>query len=238
MDRNPLEHVGMTVSLLGNFRNASMAEAAAQQARDRFTWPEEIARLSHAAVTGILYRMEADFAFGGILHPAQPHPGIAPWTALVEDWAATPDLTDLQRIDVLTASSRLGSATSRSELQHLVEGITDPNDPRWSDGNLLGATVSHAIAELRRREPLLDKDMLERFVRADQINLAVAGINALTAHGDLDALERLLAAHRELPVGHERNEVSNAMEVLSRRLGAVIRVIEGRFELQHVDGST
>ncbi len=194
MDRNPLEHVGMTVSLLGNFRDASMAEAAAQQARDRFRSPEEIVRLSHAAVTGILYRMEADFGFGGVLHPAQPHPGIAPWTALVEDWAATPDFTDLQRIDVLTASSRLGSETSRSELQHLVEGITDPNDPRWSDGNLLGATVSHAIVELRRRKPLLDRDMLERFVRADQINLAVAGINALTAHGDLDALERLLAA--------------------------------------------
>ncbi|MDX6285601.1 MAG: hypothetical protein QOG53_1086 [Frankiales bacterium] len=231
IDKNPLNHVGVTISLLGNYRDAQLAEAAAQPARGRFVEPEDIVRLSNHAVTGMLHRLELDFGFGGLLHHAQPHPGIAHWTALVEDWSHTPNLTELQLIDVLSSASRLGVEDARAQLERAVEGITDPNDPKWNDGHSLGATVGHAVSELRRRKPLLDKELLGRLLRADQFNLFMAGVNALSAHGDRDALERLLAAHREDLGWHEKNELANAIEVLSLKLGLVVTLVDGQYEM-------
>jgi len=233
INKNPLNHVGMTISLLGNYRDAQLAEEAAQQARDRFTEPEDIVRLSNHAVTGMLHRLELDFGFGGLVHPAQPHPGITHWTALVEDWCQTPNLTELQLINVLTSASRLGAEEARAQLERAVEGITDPNDPKWNDGHSLGATVAHAVSELRRRKPLLDKDLLDRLIRGDQINLLMTGVKAMSAHGDRDALDRLLVAHREGPGWHERDELANAIEVLSLKLGVVIRIVEGQYEMPY-----
>jgi hypothetical protein len=231
IDKNPLNHVGVSISLLGNYRDVDSAETAAQQARDRFTEPKDIVRLSNHAVTGMLHRLELDFGFGGFVHPAQPHPGIAHWTALVEDWSQTPGLSELQLIDVLTSASRLGADEARAELAQIVEGITDPNDPKWNDGNLLGATVGHAVAELRRRKPLLDRDFLDRLLRADQINLLMTGVKAMSAHGDRDALKRLLSAHSEGPGWHERDELANAIEVLSLKLGLVVRLVDGQYQM-------
>jgi hypothetical protein len=231
IDKNPLHHVGMTVSLLGNYRDADLAENAAEQARRRFADPADIVALSNDAVIGMLYRLEFEFGFGGPAHPAQPHPGIAHWTTLVEDWSQTPGLTELQRIDVLTSASRLGAEEARTQLEQIVIHITDPNDPRWNDGHSLGATVAHAVSELRRRKPLLAKDFLDRLLRADQINLLMAGVHAMSAHGDRDALERLLAAHGEHVDGHERDELANAIEVLSLKLGLVVKLVDRQFEL-------
>lgn len=231
IDKNPLNHVGVSISLLGNYRDADLAEYAAQQARDRFSEPEDIVRLSNQAVIGMLNRLELDFGFGGLVHPAQPHPGIAHWTALVEDWSQTPGLTELQLLDVLTSASRLGAEEARTQLGQVVAGITDPNDPKWNDGNSLGATVGRAVSELRRRNPLLDKDLLDRLLRADQINLLMAGVKAMSAHGDRDALQRLLSAHREGPGWHERDELANAIEVLSLKVGVAVRLVDGQYEI-------
>jgi len=231
IESNSVRYVSMTVSMFGNFRDARLAEEAAERARARFTAPDDMVHISRAAVTGMLYKMESDFGFGGVLHPAQPHPGIEPWAALVEDWSTSPGLTDLQQVEALTASSRLGAEEARTRLELMVEGISEPNDPKWNDGNSLGSTLGQAVAELRRRRPLLDEDLLDRLIRADQINLVTAGIKALAAHGDRDALERLLAAHREGPDWHEKNELANAIELLSLKLGLVIRLIDGRYEL-------
>ena len=178
--RNSIGDVGMTISLLGNYRNAQLAELAAQHARDRFTEPEDIARLSKNAVIGMLHRMEVKDGFTGLVHRAQPHPGIAHWTELIEDWCHTANLTALQHTTVLTAASRLGSEEARAQLERVVEGIEDPNDPKWNDGHSLGATVAHAVSELRRRKPLLDKDLVDRLIRADQINLLMSGVKAMT----------------------------------------------------------
>lgn len=230
IDKNPVNHVGMTISLLGNYRDAQLAETGAQTAQDRFTEPEHIVRLSSHAVTGMLHRLELEFGFGGFVHPAQPHPGIASWATLVAHWSQTPILTELQSIHALTSASRLGADEARAQLERALVGVTDPNDPKWNDGDSLGATLGHAVFELRRRKPLLDKDLLDRLVRANQINLVMAGINALSAHGDRDALERLIAAHRECPGWHEKNELANAIELLSLKLGIVIRIVEGQYE--------
>jgi hypothetical protein len=210
---------------------ADLAESAARKARDRFTKPEDIVRFSNAAVIGMLHRLELDFGFGGLIHASQPHPGIAYWTDLVEDWSQIPGLTELQLIDVLTAASRLGAETARLQLGQLIEGITDPNDPKWNDGHSLGATVAHGVSELRRRKPLLDKDLLDRLIRGDQVNLRMTGVKAMSAHGDRDALERLLVAHREGPGWQERDELANAIELLSLKLGVVIRIVEGQYEM-------
>lgn len=232
LEKNPVNHVSMTVSMLGNFRGPRLAEEAAERARARFTTPDDLVRMSRAAVMGMLYKMEVLSGFTSLFHAAQPHPGIQPWTALVEDWSTSSGLTDLQKVETLTAASRLGAEEARDQLEQMVKGISDPNDPKWNDGNSLGATLGGAIAELRRRKPLLDKDLLDRLIRADQINLATAGINAMSAHGDHDALERLLAAHREDPGWHEKNELANAIELLSLKLGLVIRWVTGQYELQ------
>jgi hypothetical protein len=236
IEKSPLNYASMTVSMLGNFRSPGLAEKAAESARARFTTPDDVVRMSQAAVTGMLHKMEVSFGFGGVLHPAQPHPGIEPWTSLVEDWSKCSGMTDLQQVEVLTASSRLGAAEAGSQLERMVEGIADPNDPKWNDGNSLGATLSRAVSELRRRKPVLDKGLLDRLIRADQINLVTAGINALSGHGDHEALERLLAAHRENPGWHEKNALANAIELLSLKLGVVIRLVNGQYELPNVAG--
>lgn len=229
--KNPTSHVSTTVSLLGNFRDAELAELAAQQVRGRFSEPEDVTRFSRSAVTGMLHRFELQFGFGGPVHHALPHPGIAHWTALVEDWCETSNLTPLQNLDVLTSAARLGAEEARTRLERAVEGISDPNDPAWNDGNSLGSTVAQAIAELRRRKPLLDKDLLDRLIRADQINLCMAGVKAMSAHGDRDALERMLLAHHEGPGWHEKDELANAIEVLSMKIGVTVRLVEGHYEV-------
>jgi hypothetical protein len=229
IDKNPRNHVGMTISLLGNYRDADLAEAAAQKMRERFKEPEDVARMSQHAVTGMLHRLELAFGFGGPAHPAQPHPGIAHWTALVEDWIQTPGLTELQHLEVLTSASRLGAEYARAQLERAVEGITDPNHPKWNDGSSLGATVGHAVSELRRRKPLLAKDLLDRFMRADQINLLMTSVKAMSAHGDRDALDRLIAAHRDAPSWRDKDELANAIEVLSLKLGLGVRLLDGQY---------
>jgi hypothetical protein len=81
---------------------------------------------------------------------------------------------------------------------------------------------------------LLDKDFLDQLIRANQINLLTAGVRAMSSHGDRDALERLLVAHREDPGWHEKDALANAIELLSLKLGVVIRGIEGRYEMPDV----
>lgn len=231
IDKISIHHVGASVSMLGNYREAELAEIAARQAQERLSEPRDIVQLSSSAVIGMLFRLEEGGGFVGVLHPAQPHPGIAHWTALVEDWSRTPGLTELQLVDVLTSASRLGSEEARARLEQVIAGISAPNDPKWNDGNSLGATVGHAVSEIRRRKPLLDKSVLDRLLRADQFNLLLSGVHAMSAHADEDALRRLLVAHREHPGGHERDELANAVEGLSLKLGLVVRRVQGQLEM-------
>lgn len=224
-------HVRTSISLLGNYRDADLAEMAAQHARDRFNEPEDVVALANSAVIGMLYKMDLSFGFGGLLHHTQPHPGLAHWSALVDEWSQTPGLTDLQLLDVLTSACLLGVDEARIRLDRAVKRVDDPNDPKWNDGHSLGATTAHAVSELRRRTPLLDKDFLDKLLRSDQINLLAEGARAMSAHGDRDALERLLAAHREHPRWRDRDALANAIEALSLKLGLVVRRVEGQLEI-------
>jgi len=231
INRNPIGQVAMTVSLFGLFRDATLATDTARHARGRFTAPDDVVRVSRAATTGMVYVPEVTSGFVSLLHPAPAHPGVHAWAALLEHWSGLPSLTELQRLDLLTAASRLGSETARIDLQRAVETVEDPNESRWADGNVLGATVGHAIGELRRRSPLLDKAMLERFLRADQVNMATAGVTAIAAHGDLDALRRLVVAHGDPAAGHAQDALANAIEVLSARVGVAVAADSGRYVL-------
>ena len=89
----PINFAATTIALFGHFPDRVLAERAARFIRNRKLSTEEIVRISNSVSTGMLHIFEMDFGFGGTLRPAPPHPGLAAWTELLEDWAGHQDLT-------------------------------------------------------------------------------------------------------------------------------------------------
>ena len=231
INQMPIEYAATTIALFGHYPDGALAEHAAALARNRGLSAEEIVQLANSANTGMLHIFEMDFRFGGALHPAPPHPGLAAWMELLEDWGKRKDLTPSGRLAVMTVGAVLGSDRARESLEAEVFAIDDMDGAEWTEDDAEGHTLSRALREVRRRKPLLPAALIEKIVASQRYNVATNGIGALEAIGDVDALQCLMALHERKSDWFLRDAIANAIELMAARLGVVVQEVDGEYRV-------
>ncbi len=227
----PVEYAATTVALFGHFPEQKLAERAAALTRERELSAQEMTRFANSVGTGMLYVFEMDFGFSGTLHPAPLHPGVAAWLELLEVWLEQADLSPGDRLAVMTVAAQLGCERAREKLEAEVFAIDDMDGPEWIEGDAEGHTLSHALRELRQRNPVLSPALVEKIVASVRYNVATCGIIALQAVGDAGALQRLISLHDEKTEWHIRDTIANAIELVAARQGVVIQKVGRRYQL-------
>ncbi len=211
------------VSLFGHHPGRPLAERAAALVQARTMTAAEAGKWAAAATCGMLYVFDMDWGFGGSLHDALPHAATDIWTQLVDQWSERADLTETQRFRILTAAAKLGSPDAQARLEAMVLAIENPDAPCYIEDGDLGSTMREAVREIRRRRALIPLALGERLARSEQANVPYAGVDAIAAHGDRAALNLLVAIHSDTSGAGERDTLESAIELLSSRLGLVIR---------------
>jgi len=226
-----IEVVGQTISLFGHHPGRELAERAAHLVEARVNSGADASSLAHSVTTGMLYIYEMDYGLGGTLHHTQPHAGVQRWMEAVETWSARDDLSEIQRLRLLTAGAQLGSKVARVQLEATVLALSNPDDSRYDQEDDYRHVITSAIREARRRRPLLPLQLAERFVRAKRPNLPQTGISAIEAYESLDAMKLLISLHSELSDWYVNDALANAIEGLAAKLGLVVCKANGKFSV-------
>lgn len=227
----PLQHARTTIALLGHFRVRALAERAAALLVRRDLPEGGKAEIAGAAVTGMLYVFEMDMGFGGVLVSAPPHPGVPVWLTLLEDWCGDDDLTQSDRLAVLTAASELGSEWARAEMEREVSEIDDWDASPWIDGEKKQGTLTAALREIQRGIPGLALSLIEKALASNSFNVMMVGVRALQARSDATALNQLIALHDRTTEWVLRGSISESIELVAARLGVVIGQERGRYRI-------
>lgn len=217
-----IELAAHAVSLFGHHPDRLLAERAADLAEAHVHNVQSVLRMGNAATTGMLYIYEMDYWFGGALRHAAPHAGIGRWMQLVEKWSDRDDLSTVQKLELLTSASKLGSIRARSKLRAEVL-ILDPDSADFELGDNYGHVMSNAIREVLRTAPPLPLYHGEKFVRAKRPNVPQVGTAAIIAHGNHEALHLLLKLHGEVTEWFVRSTLEDAIESLSAKLSIAVR---------------
>ena len=219
---SPINIAITSISLFGHFPDRALAERAANLAQMRGSSAADVVRFASAAITGMLYILEMDVGLGGVLRYTMPHAGARRWMEVVEEWSDRDDVNIVQRLDLLTCGSRLGSARSRSQLQLEVLSLTNLDAAVFDEDNY-GNVISSAIREACRRGPLLPLVLAERFVRSKRPNVPQVGVAAIEAYSTREALLLLVRLHGEITDWFLRSTLEGAIESLAARLGVMVR---------------
>lgn len=217
-----IELAAQAVSLFGHHPDRILAERAADLSEKHIVDVQDAVRLGHAATTGMLYVFEMDSLMGGSLRHAAPHAGTGRWMQLVEKWSDRDDLGIVQKLQLLTSASRLGSIRARAKLRAEVL-LLDPDAAVFDLEDGYGNMMSNAIREVRRTALPLPLSLGEKFVRAKRPNLPQVGTTAIAAHGNHEALQLLLKLHGEVAEWFVRSTLEDAIESLSAKLSVAVR---------------
>ncbi|MGU9805062.1 UNVERIFIED_CONTAM: NACHT domain-containing protein [Pseudomonas sp. CM11] len=219
---NPIFLVGQTVALFGHYPHRELAERAADLANNRVNRGEDAVRIATSATTGMLYIYQMDYGFGGVLINTQPHAGTSRWMEIVEAWSERKDLTDVQRLTLLTTASQLGSERACARLEADVLALTNPDDHKYEEDDY-GHAISSAIREVRRRRPLLPLNLASLWVLSKKANISFVSVGAIESHGDVQALELLIRLHGEVTEWHLKDMLANSIESLAAKLGVIVK---------------
>ncbi len=211
------------VSLFGHHPGRALAERAAALVEARVTTPEEATSFTHAADVGMRYIYQMDYGFGGSLFDTQPHAATVRWAQLLDTWSERDDLSDTQRMRILTTTAALGSERAQQRLDAMVLAIGDPDDLRYDRDDDYGQTMRAAVGEVRRRRSRIPLALAERLSRAKRPNVRYEGIDAIAAHGDHASLDLLLVLHAEAPDWSHKDTIESAVETLSAKLGIFVQ---------------
>lgn len=227
-----MECVSATISLFGHYKNKDAAERAAGLVQMRQLSPTEVAACSGDVVSGMTTIFEMDSYRSGVLSSTKPHPGISVWSDIVEGWVDRNDLSDLQRLEVASAGSSLGSERCSYQLESILNAITDFDDEKWDTDDGGGHKVSNALHRLERVKPVIPLPMAELLIRSKKFNIAIHGVRAFKSHGSREALQRLIFAHSSSEDWFRRDTIENAIEQLSAMISVPLSKIDGQFVLK------
>lgn len=225
----PFEIVGAAVCFFGHHRSRRLVERAIEQLRIRVPNAQERVALAVNAVTGMTSLLEMDGFFGGVIKPAQPHPGIDLAAQLIEEWSAMKDYTPVESLRIDEQLTRLGSDAALPRLPGRIEQVLRSDDLDLQDLNL-ASFVGNAIQALEERHQRLPLGLLKRVVARCSYNGASAAVRMMAGHGSREVLDRLLAIHVSARDTHLKGAVFDAIEALSGRLGLRVRTENGQLE--------
>ncbi|MGB3624699.1 MAG: NACHT domain-containing protein, partial [Henriciella sp.] len=227
----PAGDVATCLALFGHHRDRGLGLRAAALVGERFKSGEDAASLAGSVATGMLHVFEMDMRSGGVVKPTAPHPALSEWLPIVESWTERSDLTPLQQLSLLNSASSLGSVWARSRIEQVLEAIDDMDGPDWIEEDEYAYVQPNAVRQLRKLRPVLPMPLIEKILASSRYNLASQGVEALTAMGSMDALDRLVAAHAAAPDWHFRDRCANAVEQLAARLNTTVTIADGRYVL-------
>jgi hypothetical protein len=219
----PLLIAQEAVSLFGHHPGRALAERAAELIGARVTTADEADAFARSAEFGMLYAYQMDFLGSGGLLDTPPHAATPRWAQLLDTWSKRDDLSDTQRMRILTVAARLGSERAQECLDRTVLAIEDPDNPRYDQDDDFGQTMGSAVKEVRRRRPLIPLTLAAQLVRSKRPNVQYDGTAAIVAHGNRTALNLLLELHAGASDRGQEDALESAIETLSAKLGAVVR---------------
>jgi hypothetical protein len=117
-----------------------------------------------------------------------------------------------------------------AKLETEVLAIDDMDAEEWTEDDSYGYTLSRALHQVQRRNPLLPLTLIDKIVTSARFNIATRGIHALQALGDASALKRLIDLYDSESDWHIRDAIANAIELMAARHGVVIRKVDGRYQ--------
>lgn len=210
------------MTLFGHYPGLPLVERAVELIQQRQLTSDEITQFASAGATGLRYIYDSEDGLGGTLRDAPLHAGGPKWAELLDTWSDITELADTERMTVLLNAAALGSERAKDALTELVLAIEDPDDTRYDKGDQLGHTMRQSVREVRRWRGQISLDLATRLVRSKRPNVPYAGIEAVAAHGDRQALGLLLLLHNETDDWHVRDTIKNKVETLAGKLGAFI----------------
>ena len=157
----------------------------------------------------------------GALRPVPFHPSITAWRELVDMWIDLEPKQEGGRLRLLMSAHELGVARAAELIEQIVLGI-DSDNAKWDREDEYGNIISSALGVIRGARRLLPREVALRFISARRLNVPNAGVEALAAHGDVEALTQLLELYPTSEERFVRGAVADAIEALSGRLGVII----------------
>ena len=227
----PIDHAATAIALFGHYPERGLAERAAQLMRGRSMTPQDIVRVANSVDTGMRHVFEMDFGFGGAVRSAPPHPGIAAWRDVLDDWASREDFSPQERLSVLDAAADLGSDHASAELERTVLAIVDFDAPEWRGEHDSDHVLSSALRRMQKQRPVLPMAFIERILGSQRYNIATRGIDALQSIGDEAALQRLIDLHATSRDWHVRDTIANTIELMAARLGRAVTKVDRHYRL-------
>lgn len=227
-----MECVGATVSLFGHYKSRNAAERAAELVQKRDLSADDVTAFSGEAMTGMTSIFEMDSFRAGVLLPTLPHPGIRIWRELVEEWSDRKDISDLQRLEIASAGSSLGSELCSQKLESILMTISNFDDEKWDDDEGYGHKISNALHRFRRLKPVLPISIAEKLTQSKKYNIASHGVHAFRSLGTHEALERLIDIHATSDDWSLRDTIEDAIEQLSVKTSVPLTKSGGKFVVQ------
>lgn len=221
--------MGVTLSLFGHHKSAELAEKAVAKIRKRKLAPRIRVRLSAETTTGMTSLYMMDWFSGGTLEPTSTHPGIGVVRSLIEEWSERDDYTPVGALDLDNNLLRLGSDRPLSRMQARIEAVLKANDIDLMDHNVTHH-IGHAITNLRDHGRWLDLAFLERITKVCSYNAVSGAVSMMAARGTQDDFDALMALHARSDDRSTKDNVLDALETLSSRLGTKVRSVNGVLE--------
>ncbi len=100
----------------------------------------------------------------------------------------------------------------------------------WLEEDGSDHALSSAVRQIQRSLPSFPW-LIERILASNRYNIVARGVEALVANGDRASLQRLISLHASKADWHIRDNIANAIELISSRQNRTIKKIENRYEL-------
>ena len=222
LEELPLPIATATVSVLGHFRDRDLGDRAAMAVKSRVSSDaSDAASFASVAAIGMTSLFEMDIFQSGALRPTTFHLSITAWRELVDMWIDLEPKQEGERLRLLISAHELGVARAAELIEQIVVAI-DPDDTKWDREDEYGNTISSALRVIRAARRLLPREVALRFILARRPNVPNDGVEALAAHGDLEALTQRLELYTTIKEWFNRHAVTDAIETLSGQLGVII----------------
>lgn len=175
---------------------------------------------------GLNYVMEPTLSNSGVLDKKQYHsatPDFSNW--LVEQFPKY-EFDDRELIRVLNWISEVSLGKTEYDIESLMDSIFstyDPKEEEKDNDRTFDWAISSGFQLCEREKIQLSESCLMRFILLKQHNIMMYALKYLPKVANENTIEKLINIHNDLPGGHRRGMILDALDDLSSRFG--IRVI-------------
>jgi hypothetical protein len=219
IEHAPLDVVQAVLASMNMFPEKALGDLALEKLRRRKGSSSGLAALARSALTGLTSRISHDGWNSYGIEDANVHPSWLSWIPQFDEWLATEGLSKVERLRLVETMIEIRPELL-PELKAIIFDVTNPDEPDWDDDDY-GHVLRAGMDELRRHRVPIPLDFAAMFVRAKRPNLPFAGIAAIGAWANEEALQLLITLCKS--VDREfRSYIFEELEVVAGRLGVTL----------------